>query len=186
MSSFLRGACPRARGSRPITTVWKSKVFCSAFPDSKFRTNVFVWFEYFGPWKYQILLFPFPPAFHVQRYCSQVSQHTSPGIRGTDGRGSWAHPAPGIPLAGPSVADACQRGPPAAKEEVNRISDLNSTIRAKDQLQGYAREDHWEPTAGQTTHGTDGQSCKRPAEIAARGDGTDAQKDAVVLSFVLG
>ena len=116
---------------------------------------------------------------------SQISQHTSPGITGAEGRGACVHSAAGIPLPGPLMAHACQRGPPTAKEEMNGFN-LDSTSSAKDQLHGCAREDPWEPTAGHTTHGTDGKSCKQPAEIAPQGDGTDAWKDALVHSLVLG
>lgn len=59
--------------------------------------------------------------------CSQVSQLTSPGITGADGRGSCVHSAAGIPLPGPLMARACQRGPPTAKEEKNGINNLDST-----------------------------------------------------------
>lgn len=53
-------------------------------------------------------------------------------------------------------------------------------------MHGHAREDHWEPTAGQTTRGTDGKSCKQPVEIAPQGDGTEARKDGLVHSLVVG
>lgn len=82
------------------------------------------------------------------------------------------------------MAHACQRGPPTTKE-TNGVNKLDSVSWAKDLLHSHARRDEWGPAAGQTACRTDGESPKEPAEIPPQGDGTDAQKDALLHSPVL-
>lgn len=42
LSLFLLGAFPSAHVSRCITNVWKSRSFCNALPDSKFKTKIYL------------------------------------------------------------------------------------------------------------------------------------------------
>lgn len=81
MLLFLLGTCPCAHVSRHISTVWKSKAFLNAFPDSKLRTNLFG-MNVLALVNVNLSWFLFPSAFHFEQYPCQAAHGLSSPVLG--------------------------------------------------------------------------------------------------------